>query len=385
MRKVLGALAATLLAGAAPGVAGAAEPSVVPLDVLAPARATPVQGAGRLHLLYELRLTNFAPRPVTLEALEALDASGATLAAFDAAALKGMVAHRGGEVAEGAELTVPPGGFVTVFLDVEAAPGQAPAKLSHRIKVRAASPDAPASRTTVQAGAVKVEGAPLMLGPPLKGTGWVAANALSNDSDHRRTIAVVDGKARISQRYAIDFVQLDAKGRAFRGDLARNEAWIGYGADLLAVADGTVVAVKDDLPDNTPGQAPAVPISLATVGGNHVVLDIGGGAYAFYGHIKPGGVLVKPGQKVRRGEVLGKLGNSGQSDAPHLHLHVSDGVTTLGGEGLAYAFETMSPRGTVPSLEVLERPEGWTGMAAARPRPVAGELPTAGAVVDFAP
>jgi len=381
MRAMLGALAATLVAG----TASAAEPSVVPLDVLAPARATPVQGAGRLHLLYELRLTNFAPRPVTLESLEALGPSGATLAAFDAAALKGMVAHRGAQPAEGAELTVPPGGFVTVFMDVEAAPGQAPAKLSHRIRVRAASPDAPASRTTVQAGELAIARAPLVLGAPLKGTAWLAANALSNDSDHRRTIAVVDGKARISQRYAIDFVQLDAKGRAFRGDLARNESWTGYGADLLAVADGTVVAVKDDLPDNTPGQAPAVPISLATIGGNHVVLDIGGGAYVFYGHLKPGGVLVTPGQKVRRGEVLGKLGNSGQSDAPHLHLHVSDGVTTLGGDGLAYAFEAMAVRGTVPSLEVLERPEGWSGMAATRPKPVAGELPVAGAVVDFTP
>ncbi|MFN4175985.1 M23 family metallopeptidase [Phenylobacterium sp.] len=384
MRMVLGALAAVLLAGAAT-TSRAAEPSVVPLDVLVPARATPVQGAGRLHLLYELRLTNFAPRPVTLEALEALAPSGAVMAAFDAAALKGMVSHRGAQPAEGAELIVPAGGFVTVFMDVESAPGQAPAKLSHRIRVRATAPDAPASRTTAQAGEVATEGAPLMLGPPLRGVGWVAANALSNESDHRRTIAVVDGKARISQRYAIDFVQLDAQGRAFRGDLARNESWTGYGADLLAVADGTVVAVKDDLPDNTPGQAPAVPISLATVGGNHVVLDIGGGAYAFYGHIRPGGVLVKPGQKVRRGEVVGKLGNSGQSDAPHLHLHVSDGVTALGGDGLAYAFEAMAVRGTVPSLEVLERPEGWTGMAAARPKPVAGELPTAGAVVDFAP
>lgn len=380
MRTMLGALAATLLAGAA-----AAEPSVVPLDVLAPSRASAVPGGERLHLLYELRLTNFAPRPVMLESLEVLDPAGAALAAFDAAALKGMVAHRGASPAEGGELTVPAGGFVTVFVGVETTPGQAPARLSHRIRVRAAAPDAPASRTILRGGELAVGGAPLRLGPPLRGGGWLAANALSNEADHRRTIAVVDGKARISQRYAIDFVRLDARGRAFVGDPARNESWSGYGAEVLAVADGTVAAVKDDLPDNAPGGAPAVPISLTTIGGNHVVLDLGGGAFAFYGHLQPGGVRVKPGQNVRRGEVLGRLGNSGQSDAPHLHLHVSDGTSALGGEGLPYVFDGLVVRGQVPSLEVLERPEGWTGMAGARARAAAGELPTANAVVDFAP
>ncbi|WP_334161017.1 M23 family metallopeptidase [Phenylobacterium sp.] len=380
MTGLLGALAAAWFAASAAG-----EPSVVPLDVGAPARATAVRSGERLHILYELRLTNFAPRPVTLEGLEALDPAGRSLAAFDAAALTGMVAHRGPSPAEGAELVVPPGGFVVVFLDVQTSAGRAPSKLVHRIRVRGASPDAPASRTMVEAGAVAVAGAPLRLGPPLKGAGWLAANALSNESDHRRTLAVVDGHARISQRYAIDFVQLDARGRPFRGDPARNESWTGYGADVLAVADGTVAAVRDDLPDNVPGAAPAVPVSLATIGGNHVVLDVGGGARVFYGHLRPGGVKVRPGQKVRRGEVLGSLGNSGQSDAPHLHIHVSDGTTALGGEGLAYAFDGMSVRGYVPSLAVLERPEGWTGAAAARPRPASGELPGANAVVDFAP
>jgi len=377
MRIVSWALAATLLAGTA-----AAEPSVVPLEVQAPAQVTAVRGEGRAHLLYELRLTNFAPRPVTLEALEALDADGAVLAAFDAAALREMVAHRGTTPAKGEELTVPAGGFVIVFVGLETGAGQAPRGLSHRIRVSGPA-DAPASRTLVRAGDAPVVAAPRVLAAPLKGAGWLAANALSNDADHRRTVAVVDGRAGISQRYAVDFVQLDEAGRAFRGDPARNDSWPGYGAEVLAVADGTVAATRDDLPDNVPFQPPATPVSLATIGGNHVVLDIGGGAYAFYGHLQPGGVKVKPGQKVRRGEVLGVLGNSGQSDAPHLHFHLSDGISALGGDGLAYVFEGMAVRGQVPSLEVLESPEGWTGMAAARPRPAPGEAPVANAVVDF--
>jgi hypothetical protein len=246
-------------------------------------------------------------------------------------------------------------------------------------------PDAPESKVVVDGVTEAVTRAPpVVLGPPLKGAGWLAANALSNTADHRRTVAVVDGQARIAQRYAIDFVQLDPQGRAFVGDPAKNESWVGYGAPVLAAADGVVVAVRDGLPDNTPGEAPAAPISLETIGGNHVVLDLGQGRRIFYAHLRPGSLKVVEGQRVRRGQVIGALGNSGQSDAPHLHIHVSDGVTALGAQGLAYVFDAFRIEGFVPSLSVLESPEGWVH-GPLSPSPVARQLPIENAVVDFAP
>jgi len=87
-----------------------------------------------------------------------------------------------------------------------------------------------------------------------------------------------------------------------------------------------------------------VPITLETVGGNHVIIDLGGGRYAFYAHLQPGSLRVILGQKVRRGEVVGLLGNSGNSTEPHLHFHLSDGNSPLASEGIPYgydAFETV--------------------------------------------
>ena len=84
--------------------------------------------------------------------------------------------------------------------------------------------------------------------------------------------------------------------------------------------------VKDGIPENVPGaNSRAVPITLETVGGNHVIIDIGGGHYAFYAHLKPGGIRVKLGDKVKRGQVIGLVGNTGNSTEPHLHFHISDG------------------------------------------------------------
>jgi murein DD-endopeptidase MepM/ murein hydrolase activator NlpD len=84
----------------------------------------------------------------------------------------------------------------------------------------------------------------------------------------------------------------------------------------------------------------AVPITLETVGGNHVIIDIGGGYYAFYAHLKPGSIRVREGQRVKRGDVIGLVGNSGNSTEPHLHFHISDGNSPLGSEGVPYRLDS---------------------------------------------
>jgi murein DD-endopeptidase MepM/ murein hydrolase activator NlpD len=83
-------------------------------------------------------------------------------------------------------------------------------------------------------------------------------------------------------------------------------------------------------------------MNLANIAGNHVVEDIGGGLYAGYAHMIPGTVTVKAGERVHRGQVLGRLGNSGNSSEPHLHIQVCDAPTFLICEGVPMEFKRMS-------------------------------------------
>jgi len=144
------------------------------------------------------------------------------------------------------------------------------------------------------------------------------------------------------------------------------------------VADGIVVVVKDGIPENVPGRTSrAVPITLETVGGNHVIIDIAGGRYAFYAHLKPGSVRVHPGEHVRRGQVIGRVGNSGNSTEPHLHFHLSDGPSPLGSEGLPYAYDSFEIVGRCRSV--------GAGCERAAPTGRHGELPLANTLVRFPP
>jgi murein DD-endopeptidase MepM/ murein hydrolase activator NlpD len=84
------------------------------------------------------------------------------------------------------------------------------------------------------------------------------------------------------------------------------------------------------IPENVPlSPTHAVPMTLETAAGNHVILSLRNGHYAFYAHLQPGSIRIKPGDRVRRGQVLGLLGNSGNSNAPHLHFHISNGIHGL--------------------------------------------------------
>ncbi|MGH9744624.1 MAG: M23 family metallopeptidase, partial [Candidatus Acidiferrales bacterium] len=167
----------------------------------------------------------------------------------------------------------------------------------------------------------------------------------SNTSQHRRAFIPINGRACISQRFAIDWVQENADGKTYQGDSTDNKNYRAYGAEIHAVADGVVTQTKDGIPQNIPNQPPVVPITLETVGGNHVIMEIGDGLYAFYAHMQPGSVRVKVGDKVRRGQVLGLLGNSGNSSEPHLHFHISNANSELIAEGLPYAFTSYEMEG----------------------------------------
>lgn len=183
---------------------------------------------------------------------------------------------------------------------------------------------------------------PVVLGPPLRGDNWLAGNT-TDESPHSRDVEMFDDTVRIPMRYAIDFLQKGPDGRFFDGDEADNAAHHAYNEEILAVADGTIVTAIDDVAENVSGSRPAT--TLDTRGGNIIILDIGDDHFVTYAHLIPGSLTVKVGDQVRKGDVLGRLGNSGNSDAPHLHFHVSQIFDTqtasgLNGSALPYVFES---------------------------------------------
>jgi len=117
-----------------------------------------------------------------------------------------------------------------------------------------------------------------------------------------------------------------------------------------------------------------VPITLETVGGNHVILDIGRGLYAFYAHLQPGSLRVNVGDRVKRGQVLGLVGNSGNSTEPHLHFHISDANSPLGSEGVPYAFD---------SFELVGSCQTFNACARGAPQRRAKQIPLDRALVRF--
>jgi murein DD-endopeptidase MepM/ murein hydrolase activator NlpD len=151
---------------------------------------------------------------------------------------------------------------------------------------------------------------------------------------------VLGGNAALPSRHAIDWKRVE-NGASFSGPEGENGSYYSYGRPVLAVAGGKVVGVTDGIPDNSPGHvgAEALKLSLATIGGNFIVLDLGHGQFAQYMHLKPGSLRVKVGQRVRRGDVLALVGNSGSSFEPHLHFHVTDSPALIAGEGLPYVLD----------------------------------------------
>ncbi|MFD0714868.1 peptidoglycan DD-metalloendopeptidase family protein [Paenibacillus sp. GCM10027626] len=127
--------------------------------------------------------------------------------------------------------------------------------------------------------------------------------------------------AHESQQYAYDLSQVK-DGMSYTGDAASNESYFAFGQDILAPADGTVVTVVNDIADNSPVGVMNEKEPL----GNVVIIDHGNGEYSYLAHLKQGTATVQKGDQVKRGDVIGKLGNSGNSSEPHLHFQVSDGA-----------------------------------------------------------
>ncbi|MGB7293324.1 MAG: M23 family metallopeptidase, partial [Thermodesulfobacteriota bacterium] len=196
----------------------------------------------------------------------------------------------------------------------------------------------------------------IVLGPPLEGKGWVAADGCCESHRHIRAIMPINGKLYIAQRFAIDWEMINDDRRIYVGDSKDVSSYFAYGKKVLAVADAMVVTAVDGYKDQVPGELPSN-ITLEEADGNHVVLDLGNGRYALYAHLRPGSLRVKTGDMVKRGQILGLVGNTGNSSAPHLHFHVMSSESTLGSNGLPYVIDEFDLIGKAPSTEAFDKAE----------------------------
>jgi hypothetical protein len=363
-----------------------AQLGLVPVDIRVPMPPTPVLAGGRAVLVYELRITNLSPaRGLAVREVQVFAPAGQMLARWRDDSLKSAMARVAG--GEGDTRVVASGrqSIVYLWVAMPAGAGVTPEWLDHRLLVTHADSLTTAAPDTVRGPTVSPRRvSPPVLDSPFRNGGlWLAANGPDNGSGHRRTAIPVAGVARIAQRFATDWVEFGPDGRLFRGDSTKNENWYGYGEPLVAVAAGRVVAIKDGIPENVPlSPQRAVPVTMETVGGNHVIVDIGGGAFAFYAHLQPGSLRVAVGDRVEAGQPIGLLGNSGNSDAPHLHLHVGDAPSPLGSEGLPFGFDRFRRVGVATDLMApLATP--WLDPSAGEER--RGETPLGNEVIRFRP
>lgn len=334
-------------AAVAQPAAPAAAPAVIQaFDAELPYHPAPVRIGGRQHLIYELHLTNFSSAPLTLDELTVED--GATGVRLLALSGDGLAAALGGVPSGGTNgLAIAPGVRAVVYLDVPLTGSAIPDSLAHNVAVMGKD-----GAAVIDAGRVQVDTRPLpVLGPPLHGGPWIAVYAPEMERGHRRVVYATAGQATIPGRFAIDWMKADAQGRFDRSDGKTLADSLGYGAEVLAVADAVVAATRDDFTEPLlRADLPRVPIGDAT--GNFIALDLGDGRFAFYEHLQPG-LLVKPGDRVRRGQVIARLGLTGQGTSPHLHFHVASHPSPLAAEGLPFLVEGAEVIGRYASIADL--------------------------------
>lgn len=346
--------------------------SLFPLSLHVPKIPQAVSASdGRTHLTYEILATNTGKSSITITAVN-VSSSVSSLLQYRGEALAAHMSPLGDPMARTTHIA--PGASATVWIDVAlaantAVPAQLLARLSVDGEVTTANP-VPLLVTPVDPTLARVVSA------PLAGPHWgVLEGCCDAANHHRRGQRSVDGRFRLPERFAIDFARFDKDGEVHRGEGKVNADYYGFGEPVLAVADATVIDVLSRFADQVP-EAPLPMPTLPDAGGNHVVLDLGDGTFAFYGHLKADSIKVKVGDKVRAGQVIAALGNNGSSTFAHLHFQLMDTRNFALSEGIPFRLERFNSIGQFD--EKAERI-----IHAAHPVEHRDQLPLTWSIVDF--
>ena len=304
------------------------------------------------HVEYDLLVTNAFVSPVTVTAVEVTGPGGGVLQRVTGATL---AAATQGVLLQSPLAAVPASGSATIEIDLVLPPGRLPARLSHRITyaVKNGTP-----HTLAILGRREVRGPQVVLlpfhavtiEPPLLGPGWLTINGCCTPNAHRNVRVAADTRIGTAETFAIDFVRVDGN-RFYAGDGTKNAQYAYFGVPIHAVAAGTVVALHDGMDDSIPFKPPTTVHKPEDFGGNYVLVRQATGVYAFYAHLRKGTVAVAVGRKVRAGEVIGRLGNSGNSTNAHLHFGLLDRPDFVTGYSLPFVFARFAVSGRVTGAD----------------------------------
>ncbi len=306
---------------------------------------------GREHVEYDLLVTNVFDGQVRVTTLEITNEAGKVIGHFDGRELaEATQTLIDGKLAE----AIPPSGSVAIEVDLVLSPGTLPKRLSHRVVYDFPQLDPLASligsREVVGAEVEMSKSEPVPIIAPLTGPGWAALNGCCVPNIHRNVRVAAGTRIATPETFAIDWVQLKGD-RFFKGDGKAVKQFPYYGAEVRSVADGEVVAVRDGMAESQPFMPPKTVHAPNDYGGNHVIIRIRPDVYALYAHLQPGKIAVKIGDKVKAGSRIGRLGNSGNSSAPHLHFGLLDRPDPLTGDSLPFVIDQFELTGKVEISE----------------------------------
>ena len=314
---------------------------------------------GRTHLVYELWLLNFSSGDIAVQKLEIL-ADNKVLQTLDAPAIATRLQPVGLRDSTG---TLAKSTQALLFLHIALPAGTAvPHHLTHRVTTFIAAAPPAFQHLVLTGGDTTPNPQPIaVLHPPLAGRNYISADSCCDSTRHMRAALAVNNHIWLAQRYAVDWEQLDAHDRIYSGPREKLESYTIFGKPALAVADATVVSVIDGLPEQTPGKYPEA-ISLDQADGNSVILRLDDPplhhhVFALYAHLQPGSLRVHTGDKVHPGQVLGLVGNTGNSLAPHLHFQLMAEPSSLAANGLPYAIDSFEVTAQIPSTAVFDHAE----------------------------
>lgn len=374
----------------------------------------PVKLGDVISLFYEIHITNITRNELELKKIGIYDSSSdAKIKTYEGEMLNRKTRQFGVERGYEDRLKVRGGFRAVVFVQLDF-PAQAklPAELKHEISYTIPDIENKVADTYSEFFVQISSEQPVVIGAPVGDGTWLVGNTAGDeDGGHRGSFRTHQGRMGDRARFGIDILGTNADGEVFdlkmeqvvagrvlsstspriKGEKAKstdlgfrlNENWYGYGAEILAVKDGIVAHLTDNIPENTnPPERSVAMNTYENVGGNSITLNIGNGNYAVYSHLIPGSIRVKAGDRVKKGQVLARLGNSGNSDAPHLHFHIQD--SEYGGEGQPFVFEQFELLAIERTKTEIKQGvprfslEGKTGETRSL------EMPVEGAIVRFA-
>lgn len=357
------------------------KPYQTTVNMLVPFIPSSININGKPSIYYELHLTNFAKDSLKLESLTVLNpVDTSTIFRCNGDMIKTRFV-RIGKTQKDQQLVLPPGTSGVFFLEFDLPLNGPKISLIHQVGLNVLNGNQKIKQI-INGAPVNINETPhLIIGPPLSGGPWAAIYEPSWITGHRRVFYTINGTARLPGRFAIDFIKIDTLGKYARGDSNEIKNWYGYGNDVLAVCDGVIVSTRNDFAES-PTLSGYIAASAENATGNYISMKIADSQYVFYEHLKPGSLKVKPGDNVKKGQVIASIGFTGQTTGPHLHLHIANGNSPLGAEGIPFEFEHYNFLGRYIDFNNFGKAP-WAHVGVQAPKSVMKQHPSPNSVIKF--